>query len=636
MRASDRVPARWSFAALVAVAPLFFALSCTENLPNGPNTFGATIKITVPHDTLVVGDSSTAQAVATDDNGRAIQSLTFNWTSADNTIVDLVNPAAAAATDAASQGRTMVLVGRHTGRAVVTLALPDPRFIVSNVTRTETVVVGGVRILSTHDSTLTAVSDTAVAIGVGLVRSSGALVTRASQGIRWIHLGTHASVVGTGDTIRYIARSNGIDTLIATHDYCLITAKCADTAIVRVSQQLTMSLSSHEFRSWSFSDSVGPAVTIADRRGFGAAGTSVRFVPVTARDSAVASVSAPVGTSNPATGLVTSPRLIATFNDTAHVRVIGIGPDGVTIVGTDSITDIVRQVARRVQVEPLRAVVTVIDSIPYRALARDARGAVIRDATVTTSPAGITINAAKVGPNPIGSASTLGTLTPNLTGIASPELNPLAPQVPVIVDPARIALIPFTAVTAGTAVIATMTVLDSNAVAATGSFVRFHTSAGVAPDSVPVGADGAASVAWTPPSVPGPYTLTGVRGAPAPVFGSDSSVRTVLQQSVVVVAAGSPDPTKSTVTVSPTSIAANGTATVTVTAKDVSGNVVTTATPSDFSITPTRGAISGTTCTLGVCTSTYTAPATTGSDSISVKLLGVQIVLSPVALNITP
>jgi hypothetical protein len=355
-------------------------------------------------------------------------------------------------------------------------------------------------------------------------------------------------------------------------------------------------------------------------------------------DSTVARVSAAVGTSNPATGLVASPRLIAIRNDSGLVRVFGIAPDGITVVGTDSITDIVRQVARRVQVEPLRAVVTVIDSIPYRALARDARGAVIGDATVTTSAAGITIGPVFAGPNPAGSTSTQGTLTPNLTGIALPQLNPLAPQVAVVVDPALIALLPFNGVTAGTAVAASMTVLDSNGVAAAGSWVRFRVSAGVAPDSVQVGADGVASVVWAPPVIPGPYTLTGVRGAPpAPVFGSDSSVRTVLQQSVVVVAAGSPDPTKSTVTVSPTtSIPINGPATVTVTAKNVSGNVVTTATPADFTITATRGTVGAATCTLGVCTATYTAPATTGPASISVKMLGVEIVFSPIALTITP
>jgi hypothetical protein len=301
------------------------------------------------------------------------------------------------------------------------------------------------------------------------------------------------------------------------------------------------------------------------------------------------------------------------------------------------ITDIVRQVARRVQVEPLRTVATVIDSIPYRALARDARGAVIGDATVTTSTTGITLGPVFAGPNPAGSTSTQGTLTPNLTGIALPELNPSAPQVPVIVDPAIISLVPFNSVTAGNAIGATMTVLDSNGVAAAGSWVRFRVSGGVAPDSVQVGGDGVASVVWAPPTIPGRYTLTGVRGAPPSlVVGSDSSVRTVLQQSVVVVAAGSPDPTKSTVTVSPTSIPINGPATVTVTAKNASGIVVTTATPADFTITATRGTIGAATCTLGVCTATYTAPATAGGASISVKMLGVEIVFSPIALTITP
>jgi hypothetical protein len=634
MRAHVARLARRTRLVLPVIAPLVVAMSCSENLPNGPNTFVATLKIGVAHDTLVVGDSSAVQAIATDGSGRTIQSLSFVWASADSAIVGFAAPAA---TSDGSSGRARTLVGKRSGRSVVTLTLPDPRFGAPAAPRTETVVVAGVRILTTRDSTLTAVNDTAVAIAAAFVRSNGALVTRPSQGIRWIHLGSHTTVVGTGDTIRYIARSNGADTLIATHDFCLITAKCADSAIVRVSQQLSMSLSSHAFRSWSFSDSVGPTVTIADRRGNGVAGTSVRLVPVTASDSAVAKISAAIGTSNPATGLVASPRLIAIRNDSALVRVFGIGPDGITVVGTDSITDIVRQVARHVQVEPLRAVVTVIDSIPYRALARDARGAVIGDATVTVTAAGITFNATFAGPNPAGSTSTQGTLTPNLTGIALPAANPLAPQVPVIVDPAVIALVPFRGVTAATAVIATMTVLDSNGVAAAGSWVRFRASAGIAPDSVQVATDGTASVAWIPPAVPGPYTLTGVRGAPAPLFGTDSSVRTVLQQSVVVVAAGGADPTRSTLAVSATSVAVNlATTTVTVTAKDVSGNPVTTATPADFTLTAARGTISGTACTLGVCTATYTAPATAGAESISAKIVGVQIVFSPIAMTITP
>ena len=53
------------------------------------------------------------------------------------------------------------------------------------------------------------------------------------------------------------------------------------------------------------------------------------------------------------------------------------------MIGRDTIADTVRQVARRVQVEPLRALVSVVDSIPFRALARDARGAIIADATIS-------------------------------------------------------------------------------------------------------------------------------------------------------------------------------------------------------------------------------------------------------------
>src|SRR5260221_6287614 len=117
MRGRATVSTRWTRLALAAVAPLFFALSCTENLPNGPNTFGATIKISVPHDTLVVGDSSVAQAVATDDNGRTVQSLSFTWASADSTIVGFAAPGATA--DAAA-GRTRTLIARRTGRSVVT------------------------------------------------------------------------------------------------------------------------------------------------------------------------------------------------------------------------------------------------------------------------------------------------------------------------------------------------------------------------------------------------------------------------------------------------------------------------------------------------------------------------------------
>jgi hypothetical protein len=630
MRPSMSLTGRTRFVLPVA-ALLASALSCKENLPSGPDTFPVTIKIGVSHDTIVVGDSSIVQAVATDGSGRTIQSLSFAWTSADSTIVGFATPAP---TPDGSSGRTRTLVGRRGGRSIVTLALPDSRFAVANAPRTETVVVGGVRVLSTRDSTLTAVNDTGFAIAAGLVHVNGALVTKVSQGIRWIHHGAHTTVVGAGDTVRYIARSNGADTLIATHDFCLISAKCADTAVIHVSQQLTMTLSVHSLLAWSFSDSLAPIVKIADRRGNGLAGTSVRFIPVAAADSAKVRVTPTLGTSDVSTGVVASPRLVSTNNGAAHVNVIGLAPDG-SIVGSDSVIEVVRQVARRVQVEPLRAVVTTIDSVPYRLLARDARGAVIGDATVSVSATGTTLHSVFLGPNPSTSALTQATVTPTLTGKTLPDSNPLAPQVPVIVDPAVISLVHLDTVKAGaTAIAATMTVADSTTNAAVGAWVRFATSAGPIPDSVQVGGSGNATVVWTPPNIAQAYTLTGTVGTPAaPLISPDSSVRTVLRRSVVVIAAD-PSATKTTVAISATTIATNATATVTVVVKDQFGNVVTTATPAAFTIVATRGAITGTACTLGTCTATYTAPATTGADSLSVKILGIEVLLSPIAITI--
>ena len=71
----------------LAGAGLFVALSCNENLPNGPQTFTAQLSIAVSHDTLVVGDSSVAQAQAIDASGNRIQSLDFTWSSTDSSIV---------------------------------------------------------------------------------------------------------------------------------------------------------------------------------------------------------------------------------------------------------------------------------------------------------------------------------------------------------------------------------------------------------------------------------------------------------------------------------------------------------------------------------------------------------------------
>jgi hypothetical protein len=89
------------------------------------------------------------------------------------------------------------------------------------------------------------------------------------------------------------------------------------------------------------------------------------------------------------------------------------------------------------------------------------------------------------------------------------------------------------------------------------------------------------------------------------------------------------------VDVSATTVAANGTATVQISVFDIFDNPVLTATPADFTIAATRGVISGVSCNgAGVCTATYTAPATSGPDAINVTIGGVDIFHSPLTITI--
>jgi hypothetical protein len=611
-------------------AGLIVASACDENLPNGPQTFGAQLRIDVSHDTLVVGDSSVAAAQALDASGHQIQSLTFNWTSADNSVVAF----ASTGTSDTSSGRIRRLVGQKVGRSAVTIALPDPRFVTTPASRNETVVVGGVRVLTTHDSTLSAVNDTGVAIAAGLVRVNGALVPKGGQGVRWVHVGSHTATVTNGDTLRYIAKSNGPDTLIATSDFCLAGAKCADTVVARVAQVLTLTLSTRQLRSWSFSDSLAPNVTLADRRGNGLAGTTIRFVPLTAADSVIVHVGVTVGTSNPATGAMATPRLISSGNGTATVAVQGIAPDGSTIVASDAVTDIVRQVARYTNVEALRAAMTAIDSIPVRPVARDARGAVIADATVSVaSNVGVLFHAPWAGPNATVNVGTVAVLTPAITGITLPDSNPLAPQVPVTINESNITIVKVDTVKAGHTLLGvSLTAFDSTGLPASGAPVRFSAPAGLIPATVVTDINGQASTTWTPPDSAATYTLTAVPTTPL-VNLADSTGRIILRRSVLVVAAD-PDVTKSTVEISATTIAANGTATVTVKIRDIFNNFVKTTVPADFTVAVTRGAVGAFTCVNGACTATYTAPATTGADGISVQIGGIDIKFSPLVLTI--
>jgi len=633
-------------AALFAVGGIAIASSCTENLPSGPNTFPATLAIVVPHDTIVIGDSSSAQATATDGAGRQIQNLTFGWTSTDSTIVGF------SAADQ-SNGRVRKLVAKKTGRASVSLSLPDPRFAgISPATRSEVGVVGGVKILSSKDSTLTSVNDTAIAVAAGLVRANGTLVTRASTGTKWLHLGQHVTVAGQGDTIRYIAQANGPDTLIATNDFCLLGAKCADTVFARVAQVVTLTLSSRTFSSWSFSDSVGPTITLSDKRGNGLPGSSIRFVPATAADSAIVKVSAIQGTSNPATGAMATPKLITAGNGTAKAYVKAIGADGVSVVATDSVTVVVRQVARRVAVEPLRAVMTSNDSIPIRPVARDARGAPIADATITVTGAGVNLNGIwAVVPNP-GSITvpTFSTIAPALTGVALPSSNPSAPQIDVKIDTAAFTLLKTDTVTASdTATRPTAVVLlDSTAVPFAGGAVNFAATGGAAPASATADGLGQVSMVWMPPdtvgtTTPNPlgfYTLIGVRSTALPLLTSADSVGRIVIRRSILVKADTSSASKSTVSMNATNLAINATATVTVTLRDRFNNIYKLGAPGDFTVTVSAsgGTVGAFTCTDGICTATYTAPAAVGAGTFTLNAVinssTLDMVFSPITLTI--
>ena len=471
-------------AALLPIAAL--ALACNENLPIGPQNFGATLVMKVAHDTIVIGDSSLASATAADIQGRTIQALTYVWKSADSSTVGF----AATATPDATQGASRMLVAKKAGLAGITVSLPDFRFSASPVTRTQVGVVGGVRVLSTHDTTLTSVKDTGVAIAAGLVRLNGQLVTRVSTGVHWNHIGAHVTIVGQGDTIRYVAQGNGADSLIATHDYCLAGAKCADTVVARVNQQLQLTVQQHAFQAFSFSDSVGPAVTLADKRGNGLLGTSIQLVPLTAADSLIVKVSAAIGVSNATNGSMAVPKLIAAGNGFARAAVRGIGSDGSSILATDTITIVVRQVARRVAVEPLRSVMTTLDSVPVRAVARDARGAPIGDATIAANTFGVNINGIYAVPQNTTTAG-VATISAIVSGVADPLNNPSAPQVPVISDQSQFNIIaPDTAVAGTTPRTVTVALLDSTGNPAVGKWVRFATTFGLVQDSAQADGNG--------------------------------------------------------------------------------------------------------------------------------------------------
>jgi hypothetical protein len=359
----------------------------------------------------------------------------------------------------------------------------------------------------------------------------------------------------------------------------------------------------------------------------------------------------PIGVSNPVNGSMAVPLLISTGNGTARVAVLGVASDG-SPVAVDSITETVRQVARRVNIEPMRAIETAADSIPIKPVARDARGAAIADATVTFTAVGTPVNNYN-GVNWAGPSGllvfTCGTITPAVTGVALPENNLSAPQIPVITNPSILTLLPADSVMAGaTSITISTAVFDSLGNPAVGRLVRFDAALGTTPNPVQIDGDGLATVTWTPPNTAGRYTLTGVFGASPSIFTlADSTGRIVIRRSVRVFP-DVPSPLLSTLvftTSTGTTTLPNttGTANLIITIRDQFGNVVSGAKPSDFVLasTPvTGGTFSVPTCAFGVCTATYTAPANAGpnaiADTITITIQGIGILNTPLVLTILP
>ncbi|HEY9227511.1 MAG TPA: Ig-like domain-containing protein, partial [Gemmatimonadaceae bacterium] len=503
------------------------------------------------------------------------------------------------------------------------------------IIRAATVVVGGVRVLSSRDTIVTAINDTGRAIASAVVRVGGALVSRPSQGIKWTHLGDRATIVGTGDTIRYVSRTNGVDTLIATHDFCLTGAKCADTVFVRVAQQLSLGLSVRSFQSWTFYDSLAPTIVLSDRRGNGQPNTFVRFVPRTALDSTLIKVvPGPFGTTNPTTGQMATPRAQTAGNGLAKVIVEGVSSTGI-VLATDSFTVAIRQVARRVAAEPQRAIMSSVDVLPIKGIARDARGAPITDGTITLAPTGIPFDGLYVGPATPVAAQAM--TVPTLAGSSLPGANPGAPQLPVAVDTSLITILAPDSIKAGaTGVIVATQVLDSLGQPAVGQVINFRSVVGTVVASAQVDASGTVSVLWTPPNTAGNYSLTGVRAGGSLSTVGDSAGRIVIRRSILV-HADTATTAQSTLSVNATTVVQSATLTVTVTLRDQFGNPAKS-NPPNFVLSAggVGGTFSAPTCTAGVCTATYTAPGTAGAASISAKIGVADIALSPIAITVTP
>ena len=105
------------------------------------------------------------------------------------------------------------------------------------------------------------------------------------------------------------------------------------------------------------------------------------------------------------------------------------------------------------------------------------------------------------------------------------------------------------------------------------------------------------------------------------------------RQSVRVFAAA-PNAAQTTLAVSDSVRAVGQTATVTVTVKDAFGNPVLDATGASFAAAASAGTLGAFSCASGVCTATYTAPATVATHTISATIGGTAVTGSPKTVRV--
>ena len=615
-------------AALGSAAGLLWA--CQENLLSGPTEFGATLSMPAWTDTIIVGDVKTATAKVIDAQSREIQNLTYHWAALDTSLAHFAV--------SATSGNSITVTAAKPGATTVTLSMPDQRFVVTSIAKTLTVVIGGLAVSTSHDTTLTAIGDTARVFASSLVKASGVLVSRSGQGIKWVQKGAGAvTLVGTGDSIRMIAHAPGTDTLIARHDYCLAGARCADTVYARVRQTLKLTLSTKTFTAWTFGDSAGPAVTLADRRGTGNALATVRLVPVTTADSARVTLTATLGTTVGATGAMAVAKMITAGNGTARVAVVGFNPDG-SKADSDTITYVIRQIAVRTTIEPLTVQMTELDTVPVRAaVARDSRGYLIGDATLTTAiSSGLDVTAGKLTVTTAATAFT-GTMLATVSGAALAASNPGAPATTLAVDTSNVTVlkaIRYTADSTSRAQNLSLTLKASGGGLLTNRYVRWIADVGsLSADSALSDASGVVTVTWTPTTAARRQLLTGLlrplAGTTAP---ADSSGYIIVRRSVTVTA-GVAVAATSSVAIRTAAFTAGDTATVTLSVRDAVANLVTSTVPGDVAFVATGGTIGTATCSGGICTAIYTG-TTTGAGSVTATIGGVDVTNSPLATTI--